>query len=84
MIDGINAVKKFREAYPDLSIVKAAVYDKAYYLFEAVEDTNKVDYNSPFYLMEGKTGDILPFTPTMDILGFHEAFREHQIRIDGG
>lgn len=84
MIDSNDAILKFTKAHPDLTITKAAVYDGKDYLFEAVEDADRMDYDSPFYLMDGKTGEITPFVPTMNMLGFHEAFRDHQIRIDGG
>lgn len=84
MMNAKEAVMNFVDKRPNLIIMKAAVYDNDLYIFEAVEDPDKPDYNSPYYLMDKNTGEIAWFSPTVDLEKFHKAFRDNQISITGG
>lgn len=83
MINPDEAIIHFKRERPKLTVIRAAVYNKDLYIFEAVENPDEPDYNSPYYLMDNKTGEIAWFTPTIDLEAFHKAFRENLIE-DGG
>lgn len=80
MISVKEAVKIFKDEYPELTITKAANY-KGYWLLCAVRDLNKIDYGDPYYVVDKMNGMIFKFVPAADFKGFINAISNHEVDI---
>lgn len=79
MIDVDKAIDVFTKNHPDRTITRAAVYDNRLFVFEALEDPRAPDYNNPYFAIDANTGEEVTFSPLLDLMKFHSAFRDHQI-----
>ncbi len=80
MISLKEALEIFKEKHPILTVTAAYLYDNKYFMFVAVRDTNEVNINSPYYLVDVK-GTIYNITPTMNIDAFNDALENHKLDI---
>lgn len=80
MITPKEAYDRFKEEYPDLEVTEAALYDKSSYLFIAPEGDNDMD--DPFYLVNGSSGKVTPFSPITNFPKYTDAISNHQIYLD--
>lgn len=60
MITVADAVKKLKATYPKLTVLAGCNLNKDFYVFSAVPDTKKT-YVDPYYTVNKKTGEVLPF-----------------------
>ena len=78
-----EAIKRLKAKYPKLHVIDGCDYDKDHYMFTAVEDPNKVDYNDPYYAVNKKSGLIYSVDPTADLAKFSRAYYERNLNLGG-
>ena len=78
MITLKEAYKIFKKKMPNLTVTAAALYKGKYYLFNAQENPNEVDYNDPFYVVDKNTGEVGHLLPSLDMDGFLDAIHNHE------
>lgn len=66
-------IDSFRTSHNNLTITTVIDYDNKYLVVEALEDTDKKDYNDPLYAIEKRTGKVTHFSPAFDFDKFFEA-----------
>ena len=83
MIGPSKAAALLKQKYPNLTVTAGADYNRRYYLFVAVENPGKPDFNAPYYAVDKRTGAVSSFCPTADLDGFFDAFEKRSIKIGG-
>lgn len=81
MITAKEAKIALNKKYPSLTVLSGIDYDTNYYVFEAVEDTTKTDYNLPFYAVDKKNGKVYSFSPMDDLDKFDEAYEKRRLKV---
>ena len=86
MITPEKALNMFKKSNPDLIVKTGCTYynkkdKKKYYIFYAVHDENKVEYNDPFYAVDSASGKIGPFTPAEDQDAYIRALKTNPIKV---
>ena len=78
-----QAYQVLKKKHPDLTVTKAALYDRNYYMFIAVKNPNEKPNREidPFYAVDKRDGTLYNFTPTSDLGKFFAAFRDHEISL---
>ena len=80
MITLDKAIGIIERKFPNAEIKRAAYY-KDNYLFVAPDKTlGANDMNDPYYLVSKSDGTVKKMIPSSDILGFTDAFRNHEIK----
>lgn len=75
-----EALDRFRETYPQLTIRKAYDYDTEHYIFMAMEPDVEEDFNDPFFLVS-KTGMYAyNFVPFFNMPAFDRAL-ENEVEL---
>lgn len=78
MISIINASKILTKKYPKRTIQSGYDYDNNWWLFEATEG-NEINYDSPYYVVNKKTGDVKTFSPIPELDKFSYALENRRI-----
>lgn len=79
MISLEKAKVLFKQKYPKREVMKIMDYDSVWYLFEAVEDRNVRDFDSPFFAVNKQTGTVRTYSPMDDIDNFMSVVADHVI-----
>lgn len=77
-------INGFKNHYKNLIVTSVIDYDDKYIIIEALENTNKKDYNDPYYAVEKKSGDVTHFSPAFDIDKFFDAVENRMIFSSNG
>ncbi len=81
MIETKEAKKIIEDKFPELTVTGGCDYDEFYYVFEAVKDVNKTDYNCPYYAVSKNNGRVYSFTPMEDLDKFFDAMDERPLTV---
>lgn len=76
-----KAVSLIRKKHPSLTVKSGVDYNDSYYVFEAVENPNEIDYNSPYYAVHKRTGVVSSFYPLENIDEFINAYKNRRLQI---
>ena len=79
MITPKEAYIRFKADHQDLEPKECGLYKSKLYIFSAPRTKDGVDYNDPFYAYDVRTGRAVKFHPMDDLLGFQDAFVNHQV-----
>lgn len=74
-----EAIKIFSTKFPELTVTKCFDYDDQHFVVEAVKDTSKPDYNSPYYAIGKKDKRITGFIPSLDLDSFFDAIEKRTV-----
>lgn len=69
----------FTKRFPKLTVLKCIDYADDYYVLEAVENPDAVDYNLPYYAVNKESGMITSFAPTLDLDAFFDAVENRTV-----
>ena len=73
-----EAYSWFKKKHKSIEPKEAGLYKERLYIFVAPESED-VDFNDPYYAIDGVTGAEVPFSPVADILGFQDAMVNHPV-----
>jgi hypothetical protein len=69
----------FEKRFPNLKVFRCVDYNDDYFIIEAVEDFNTINFGDPFYAINKKNGAIGSFTPAEDPDAYFEAVEKRTI-----
>ena len=72
-MDHKKAILEFAKQFPKLTVLRCINYSNEHYIIEAVENPEVTDYNSPFYAVNKKSGEVTSFIPSLDMDAFFDA-----------
>ncbi len=81
MINANKAKEIMKRKLPDLTVTSGCDYDEEFFVFEAVKDVNKTDYNCPYYAVSKQVGEVYGFTPMEDLDKFFDAMDTRSLQI---
>lgn len=81
MLNVKQAMNSLKKKYPKRQVTQAIDYDKTWFLFLAVEDPNKIDYDSPYYAVHKQTGKVCSYNPVDELEKFTDAIDNRQIEL---
>ena len=79
MITVKQALKIFTKRFPELTVLRCVDYADDFYVLEAVEDQDAIDYNSPYYALSKTDGRIMSFAPNLDLDAFFDAVENRTV-----
>ena len=68
-----DAIAKFTSKFPELTATLVIDYDKDHFVIEALKNIDVADYNSPYYGVDKRNGNVTSFIPQLDLDAFFEA-----------
>jgi len=72
MVSPKEAYNKVVKANPGMSIISSVNYNQDYYVFALAKDSKNPGYDSPYYAVNKKTGEIVGFVPD-DLIEYLDA-----------
>ena len=81
MLNVQQAINALRKTYPKRQITQAIDYDSKWFLFLAVENPDRVDFDSPYYAVDKQTGAVRSYSPVDDLEKFTDAVYTRQIKL---
>lgn len=82
MITAQQAARQLKKIHPERTITMCLDYDNKHYIFEALIDPKKTDYDAPFYAVDKSSGKVTCFSPAEDLDKFFDALDNGQINFD--
>ena len=68
-----DAIVNFTSKFPELTVTLVIDYDKDHFVIEALKNIGVADYNSPYYGVDKRNGNVTSFIPQLDLDAFFEA-----------
>lgn len=75
MVSEKKAVSILLNKYPKKKVTQIIDYDSKWFLLLAVENPNKVDFDSPYFAVNKQSGAIRSYSPIDDLDKFTEAIQ---------
>lgn len=74
-----EAITVFNVQFPKLTVLKCIDYDKRHFVLEAVESSDDVDHNDPYFAVDKRTGKVTGFIPAFDLDAFFDAIENRTV-----
>lgn len=75
MISSSEAMAAVKKKYPAREVVQIIDYDSDWWIVAAVENKNKMDFDSPYYAVDKDTMEIRSYSPIDDLENFTDAIQ---------
>lgn len=75
MVGEKKAISLLLNKYPNKKVTQVIDYDSNWFLLLAVDNFNKVDFDSPYFAINKYTGAIRSYSPIDDLDKFTEAIQ---------
>lgn len=80
MLTKNDAIQRVKQRYPKRKATQIIDYDDHWWLIAAPEG-NAVDFDSPYFAVNKKTGIVRTYSPMDDLEKFTEAIQERAINL---